>query len=312
MQLFLLFKFVVIYIIINIYIMLSFSSGMKYAQEPKPVEYDSLTIDLLEKQGKDLMRQGQGWMGPVSFRVSPASHEKTVSLLNQNTTSKPQEYPCLLPSEFWGCARVLSNYFGRLNEVAVSRTKWEFKSTAYPGNQLYAISRILSTERRKGLSYATIETLTYSIDEESNNQVDKMRQLDELLLLHEASENFYREREVRDDTKVDMEIPRTVYFRYNWNNGLWLNNIHTDDYARRFGYERGLPEFIMYMDWMFDAVVRKKGMYVVGVTIDVPLILPVYEGDKVTVKIRDEGKNHEVRFAKNNVLRLKGNIEVNR
>src|SRR3989344_2928927 len=249
---------------------------MKYVQEPKPVEYDPLTIALLEAQGKD-------WMSPVSFRVSSASHEKTVSLLNQNTTAKPMEYYHLLPSELWGCARVLSNYFGRLNEVAVSKI-----------------------ERRKGLSYATIETVTYS--HSGRTTIDHMKQLDELLLLHEAPEGFYKEREVEDNTEADMEVLRTVYFRYNWNKEIWKNNVHTDDYARRFGYKRGLPEFIMYIDWVFDAFIRKTSMYAGGFTIDVPLILPIYTEDKVTVKVKEDSKSHEIRFVKGNVLRLKGNI----
>jgi len=272
---------------------------MKYVQEPKPVEYDPLTIALLEAQGKD-------WMSPVSFRVSSASHEKTVSLLNQNTTAKPMEYYHLLPSELWGCARVLSNYFGRLNEVAVSKTRWELSGSPFPDEQLHAISRVSKIERRKGLSYATIETVTYS--HSGRTTIDHMKQLDELLLLHEAPEGFYKEREVEDNTEADMEVLRTVYFRYNWNKEIWKNNVHTDDYARRFGYKRGLPEFIMYIDWVFDAFIRKTSMYAGGFTIDVPLILPIYTEDKVTVKVKEDSKSHEIRFVKGNVLRLKGNI----
>jgi len=277
---------------------------MKYVQEPKPVEYDPLTIALLEEQGSD-------WMGPIAFRVSPASHEKTVGLLNHNTTSEPVAYHHLLPSELWGCARVLSNYFGRLNEVAVSRARWEFSSSPFPDNGLYATSRIIKTERRKELSYATIETITYS--KEGRTTIDHMRQLDELLLLHEAPDGFYKEREVKNDAEADLEILRRVYFRHNWNNGIWKNNVHTDEYARRFGYERALPEFIMYMDWVFDAFIRKAGMYTAGLKIDIPLILPIYEKDEIKVKVTEkEDKTHEVKFVKGNVLRLKGNISVNR
>jgi hypothetical protein len=265
------------------------------------VEYKPLTIAALEAT------KG-AWLGPVSFKISAASHEKTVRLLNQHTTERPMEYHHLLPSELWGCARVLSNYFGRLNEIAVSRTRWELQGMPFPGQQVQAKSRVVKTEVRKDLSYATIETVTSS--EDSSGRMDHLRQLDELLLFHEIPSGWkYQERLVKDNEGVDLTIPRILYFRHNWDPALWKNNIHTNDYAREWGYERALPEFITYLDQIFDAFIRKTKAYAGGFIIDVPLILPLYERDNFEVRLRRESREkYAVRFAKENQLRLRGTV----
>ncbi len=282
------------YIIINIYITLSFSSSMKYAQNPKPIEYDPLTKGLLESQET---------LEPVYFSITPESHGKTLALLNANTSEEPITLDTLLPSEMWGLARVLSNHFGRLNEVAVSRTKWEISNRSWPGYRMKASSRLIKTETRKGLSFALVETETRGMRSEL-----LMYQLDELMLLHGAPEGFYFEREIVDNLDPNFVVSREVYFRHKWDPTIWKNNVHTDDYAKRFGYEKGLPEFIMYMDCIFDAVYRREQERVNRSVIEVPLILPIYEHDKIEVKLRENLAGYDIRFVKDKVLRLKGSV----
>jgi len=265
---------------------------MKFGIEPKPVEYEPLTVKLLQSRGD---------FGPLEFSISEESHKKTLTLLNRNTEVEPLDLGSLLPSELWGCARVLSNYFGRLNEVAISRTQWVISGKAFPTDTLTARSRVVKTELRKGLPFALVETTT--ADTGGNTL---MSQLDELLLFHEVIDWAYKERFVADELSTELSIPRTVYFRHNWDPSLWKNNIHTNNYARKFGYELGLPEFIMYMDWVWDALFRIEGERAYNYSLDIPIILPIYEGDKIDVRMRKQDSGYKVTFTKGNFLRLKG------
>ncbi len=270
---------------------------MKYQGEPKPIEYDPLTRAALEAQPE---------LGPVHFQVSSGSHAKTNLLLNQHTSAEPVRYETLLPSELWGCARVLSQYFGRLNEIAVSKTTWELSGKAYPEEELTASSRLLRTEKRKGLSFALVETTTSTV-----SGTPLLKQLDELLLYHQAQEGWrYQEREVPDLEPFETSIPRTVYFRHSWNPEIWKNNIHTDEYARKWGYHQALPEFIMYLDWIFDAVYRQEQEKAFASQLDLPLILPVYEGDSITVRLQRLEQGFVVRLVKGEVTRLRGKVRL--
>ncbi len=265
---------------------------MKYAVEPKPVEYEPLTQDLLRSlKGQEL--------GPFSFNISLASHTKTLELLNQNTNTPDVNYPFLLPSEVWGCARVLSNYFGRLNEVAISKTKWEIYSLPGPKATLLSRSRIVDVYARKGLPYATIETAT----SEKNGREEKpvMKQIDEFILFHDIPEDWrYADKNIKNFESLEFKVNRRVYFRHNWDPKLWVNNIH-NDWAKKWGYKSGLPEFIMYMDWIFDAHYRNKGHAAFPLIIEVSMMLPIYDGEEFEVVLSEDrvvflqGRNERLR-----------------
>lgn len=268
---------------------------MKYNANPKPVEYEPVTRTLLESQSE---------FQPVYFTITPESHKKTLDLLNRHTNAEPLSLDTLFPSEMWGMARVLSNHFGRLNELAVSKTTWIVSGIAYPGQKLETTTSLVRTNVRKGLSFGFVKTET-----KGQNDELLMDQLDELLLLHEAPVGFYKEKNLPCKVEdPDISIERRVYFRHNWNPQLWHNNIHSDEYARRFGYESGLPEFVMYMDWIFDALFRLEKETAYKCRIDVPLILPVYEEDKINVALKRNQVGYNVVFLKKGILRLRGNI----
>lgn len=270
---------------------------MRYAQEPKPVDYEPLTRAKLEARPE---------LGPVSFRVSKGSHAKTVIYSNVWASAEQLVLDTLHPSELWGCARVLSQYFGRLNEIAVSRTRWEIKGRTKPAENLESRCRLLSTGIRNDLPVALIETIT--VDAQGNLLLTVT---DEFLLFHEVENWKYRERRVQDSAEHDLAIPRTVYFRHSWEPTTWRNNIHTDEYAQKLGYERALPEFIMYLDWIFDAIYRQEGDRAYNSIIDVPLILPFYQGDKFEVRLKQENKEkYTIRFARDNILRLQGTVRL--
>ena len=246
--------------------------------------------------------------GPVNFVIKPHSHEKSKKLLEKSDLDSQAKIisPYLLPSEMWGMARVFSSYFGRLNEIAVSRTKWQIYGTAKPNEELTAQSKVVSLDSKRGLSFATAETTTV-------NKAGKLllRCMDELILLHGINTPFYQERreEAEIPSNPTYQKTRRVCFRHVWDNGKWINNIHTDKFAQQFGYERGLPEFIMYMDWIFLSQLERRGEKSYhNTTIDILKILPVYKGDIVKVTATEGVQHSMVQFFRGNQKRLEAMV----
>lgn len=267
--------------------------------EEIPLKYTPLS--------KNNLKEGMEF-GPLRFVVNPSSHLKSKRLLEESDINNQTHInsPYLFPSEMWGWARVFSSYFGRLNEVAVSRARWDIFKAVKPGENLSADSKVLRIELRNNLPFALTETVTK--DEEGKIVISC---LDELLLLHDVDFEFYNER--NKECVIPKENPydrlRKVYFRYEWDDGKWINNIHTDKYAQKFGYERGLPEFIMYMDWIFLSQLERFGGFAYkNVSIDIKKILPIYLGEEIRILGRKVENDHEVQFFRGNQERLKAII----
>ncbi len=249
-----------------------------------PIEYTPLSLSNL----------GVGTeFGPLEYIVRSETHEKARRLLEESDLNQETRIttPYLFPSEMWAYARIFSTYFGRLNEIAVSRTTWRILGKALPGQKLTARSKVTNTQTRNNLPFATAETVTQDVTGKT-----LIHCVDELLLLHDVDFPFYQERakETPLPKNPTYERMRKVYFRHMWDNGKWINNIHTDEYARRFGYERGLPEFIMYMDWIFLSQLEPYGERAYSnTTIELRKILPIYKDE--TIKITgNEGTQHQV------------------
>ena len=266
-----------------------------------PIEYTPLSQSNLEIGTE---------FGPVDFSVTLPSHEKSRELLEKSDFHKQTRIttPYLFPSEMWGWARVLSAYFGRLNEAAVSRATWEIYRTALPDLKLRAKSKIMNVETRNGLPFATAKTITEDSDGNILTQC-----LDELLLLHDVACSFYQERgkETFIPKNPTYDKTRRVYFRYDWDNGKWLNNIHTDEYARRFGYERGLPEFIMYMDWIFLSQLEQFGEDAyVNRTIKLNKILPIYKDEIIRITETRVVQHSTIQFFRENQERVNAMVQA--
>lgn len=242
--------------------------------------------------------------GPVEFSVKLSSHEKSRQLLEKSDHHQQTRIstPFLYLSEVWGWARVFSAYFGRLNEAAVSRATWEIYGTALPDQKLKAKSKVVNVQTRNNLPFATAETTT---EDENGNLL--LKSLDELFLLHDVNYPFYQERakETIPPENLTYDRTRRVYFRYDWDNGQWLNNIHTDKYAQRFGYERGLPEFIMYMDWIFLSQLEQFGEEAYsGRTINLQKILPIYKNEIIRITETRGAQHSTVQFFRGNQERV--------
>jgi hypothetical protein len=265
-----------------------------------PVEYTPLSHSNLETGIE---------FGGVEFCVSKDSHDKTLRMLNDSDLEGKTKIntPCLLPSEMWGLARVLSQTFGRLNEIAASHSSWEVRGTVLPEAPLTATTRIAKKYSRNSRPFVEIEHETRDCDGRT-----VLRGVDELLLLHDVTHAFYAEPErEKAQTVLPANRRRRTYFRHQWDEEIWRNNIHTDSYARRFGYERGLPEFFIYMDWVFAELLKKEGQKAYeGTTIQLRRVLPLYENDVVDIVLDATPQRTIVRFLKEGHERLVADVHL--
>lgn len=231
-----------------------------------------------------LFKEGMEF-GSHKFVVGTKSHDKTISFLEKSYSSRLNlDHPLLLPSEMWGWARVLSQRFGRLNEVMATKVNWKIYGYGKPNEQLTAYSKVLRLENRKELPLVTIETTTLN----SENQI-LMKTEDECLMLHEVNHPIYdnsRHHSKLENFAIERVVSKKeviVYFRWKWDPKVWKNNIHTDDYARKFGFEKGLPEFAVYMDWLYLSQYLQKQKNPNKISIEVSKIKPFYEGDNLEI-----------------------------
>jgi hypothetical protein len=264
------------------------------ASQPLPVEYTPMSSRTL----------AEGQTFGLSFRVHPSSHDKTLSGLLESVGAplKPEAaYSCLLPSELWAMARVLSSVFGRLNELVLARTAWAMHGTTAPGAPLQA--RTVVGRIRKGrMPICTTHTDTFT-----ESGVPLVHAVDDILLTHDCAKPFFVERSIASPPAGDPLLYRAVhrvYCRFEWDPLIWVNNIHTDEYARQCGFDRGLPEFPVYMDWIYHAAVQAGWLRGGPFSIKLRKILPIYTGDVVEVIAYQDGDSLQVRFLKDGADRL--------
>ncbi len=248
--------------------------------------------------------------GPLSYIVKPHSHLKTLRLL-ENSQLNGHEHmhtDLLLPSEIWGWARTLSKYFGRLNAIAVTNSRWEIFGSALADQLLIASTEISNKYIRRGLPY--IEAITTTKNE--HGQI-LLKAKETVLLTSDITAPFYVEKDkpaIHLPESPIYDVTRKVYFRHQWNGNEWKNNMHVDDYAQSFGYKRGLPEFIVYMDWIFMTVFSRLGeMAFNRICIETDKILPIYEGEAIRIVSEKTAPfSYDVRFFNSTRERLQGKI----
>jgi hypothetical protein len=271
-----------------------------FIEKDLPIEYEPLVWENLN-EGQDF--------GPVEFLVSENSHNKTVSMLEDSDLRGETkiETPYLLPSELWGLARVLSRYFGRINEAAGTQAEWKILRGCFSEEKLTASTKVVSKEKKRGLEYVVMETET-----KNSTGYPILKSKDTVLLFYDAPEGFYKEKERQKIFFENTEYERKhkVYFRHKWDPKIWKNNLHTDKYARKFGYERGLPEFITYMDWIFLIPLSCFGDKAYDETsMQTKIILPMYEGENIDVSAQRQDNKYKVQFIRKGSLRVLANVD---
>ena len=271
--------------------------------KPLPIEYTPLSLaNLPEKKV----------FGPVPFEVKASSHVKTVGALLgsvQRRAGDEDQYPLLLPSELWGWARVLSKSFGRLNEVGVSRTVWEFHGSAAPETSVLAKSTVVGSARRGKVAYCDI--LTETCEASSGRLL--MRATDGFFLTHDCDKPFYTEPAPSKQAlpgNLLYDNQHRVYFRFPWDLSVWVNNIHTDRYAQQCGFERGLPEFVTYADWIYHAAVKSGWTRGRPFALHLARVLPIYFEEVVRVVAWPEADVLQFRFLRDEMERVVASVKL--
>ncbi|MGV8161812.1 MAG: hypothetical protein ACP5N2_00590 [Candidatus Nanoarchaeia archaeon] len=226
-----------------------------------------------------------GEIHTLDFKVKKETDEKTKQLLFESVHTGKFRLPThMMPSELWAAARNLSQTYDKLNEVINCRNEWHILGLA---NAEDALSARTSIKKLK-TPYVLIESTTYS-----QNKPLLICQ-DTVLLLHNTQYQF-KEPPIEKSTGEKIgEVE--IYFRYEWNEKKWKNNIHTN-YATTLGYKEEIPEFINYMDCIYA--------FTGSSNIQIKKLLPLYQGDKIDL-MRTE---NELIFSRHGEVRLKAKID---
>jgi hypothetical protein len=243
--------------------------------------------------------------GKIFFTVNQESHQKTVDLLLGSMEQKPAEkdpYPLLLPSELWAMARVFSQSFGKLNEVGLARAVWRIEGSAKPSCPLTASATVTAKIPKGSLAFCGTQTDTL---DESGKLL--MRADDKILMVHDCEKPFFVEpayTEAPVPGNVLYRNRHTVNFRYEWDPSVWINNIQVDEYAQHCGFERGLPEFIIFMDWIYHAGVQCNWIGDDPFVISLHKILPMYRDDIIDVLAYEHSGCLQIRLLRTGMERI--------
>lgn len=259
----------------------------------KSIPFSLTTLEL----GKDY--------GKIFFTVNQESHQKTVELLLNSMEQKPAEknpYPLLLPSEMWAMARVFSQSFGRLNEVGLGRAVWRVEGAGRPSWPLVASATVTGKIPKGNLAICSTQTDTC----DANGKL-LMRAEDKILMVHDCKKPFFVEPAYSETVIPEKALYRnqhSVYFRYEWDPAVWINNIHVDEYAQSCGFERGLPEFIIFMDWIYHAAAQCNWINDGPFCISLHKILPMYRNDVIDVIAFEHNGCLQVRLVRAGMERI--------
>ena len=257
-----------------------------------PIEYTPVTLNEISIGDK---------FGPIKFSISEKTDKKTKSYL-ENSDLQGQtklNFNFLMPSDMWGLARLFSQKYGRANETLLAKSFWEIRGYSFPKEDLFTEFEIKNTFEVDGLPFMVAETLTKNV----NGKI-LLKSIDQILLLHNVNKKFYIEKneQLAILDNPDYFCEREVYFRHKWNENKWKNNIHTKDYAQKFGFKEEIPEFINYMDWIFLASNEKMDENSYNKSINLKGLLPMYKKDVLLITSKKIGNVRLVRGSLKNNL----------
>jgi hypothetical protein len=223
----------------------------------------------------------------TNFHISTETALKTKNKLLESILSAEKIFNLksenLMPSELWATARNLSQTYDKLNEVVLARSTWNILGSAKSDEKLNAKTTIKKLLK----PYILMETTTYK------NNIAILKSKDYALLLHNSNHHFIEP--IPETAKGNKLGERKIYFRHEWNETKWRRNIHTT-YAKNLGYREEIPEFIIYMDWIYSATNARN--------IEIKKILPLYRNEKIDLLTNQ----NIIIFSKNGEVRLKARI----
>jgi hypothetical protein len=260
----------------------------KYATGDLPSEYLPLNEQNISPNEK---------FGPLPFSISQSSHQHHSEYLS-HCNPESIEGPHLYPFEFWPLPRVMSQWkFGRLNEVISIRADRVVPACPVGTQRLIGETTVTSISRRKGLCFGFFRSITRTESGDACMLAEDVLLLAngcDLSSLHDAVAEISNSR-----SEALIESPASILgswilrMRYKWPENLWVNNIHTNSYARSLGYEGGLIEGPAVADVVssYDRAQRRNP---IAFQMSWKYAGPLYEGTPV-VLISKSSNNEETR-----------------
>jgi hypothetical protein len=253
--------------------------------------------------------------GPVEFAIKPSTHQKHCDLLEIHHPYLEKEQH-IFPWEYNSGYRVGSQWkTGRFNQAIQASMSFDFFRPAKVGDRLLAYQLFTDKFERRGRKYMSF--LNDTVDAESGELVSRFGG-DVVLMTGQPKPAGLGEvtRQRQDEgawggassgavptntpnLPIGTEFPNQVtgpcpmrvsgHTPTGWDASKWIDNIHSDDYAQRLGYERGVAESPVAMEYAtLLTLVEFYGADVFFSTgkIFVKVTGPVYVGDHLIGKFR--------------------------
>jgi hypothetical protein len=144
-----------------------------------------------------------------------------------------------------------------------------------------------------------------------------MESTDKLILVNGSSKSKLKEVICKNESQRENYLNKNsdlnigsffLSYRYDWNEALWVNNIHNDRYARSLGYDRGLVE----APGVIDQILYNKVMspfFKPGYSFSWKYNYPLYHGIEVTLYLSKDEKSLKVVETKMNFIIMIVSIE---
>ncbi len=214
-------------------------------------------------------------MGPVDYDIKVSSHLKHADIIQVHHPWFQEELHLFAPWEMMCGARVMSRWkYGRLNAGLMTALDFHFFKPAKAGQKLLGEVIVVDKYHKRGRDYVLHSTTT---KDENGEKLFWTRE--ELILLGEhkgqvaghSGEESRKERwqekweQDGEEAEASPDLPLGFVLKCQirkplamavsgsaaggWSKDKWVDNIHSDDYAKSKGYAGGVVE--AYMVWEF-------------------------------------------------------------
>lgn len=264
----------------------------KFDAGPLPVKYSPLS--------RSTIFPGMVF-GPIEFQISPSSLKKQIEYWRRQHLSfvdamehSYQMFPFLL----WCLPRVLSRWYGRLNEVIAVCSEWTINADVDPSGTLVGSVGVVKTSERSGLEFATFKSRTYVPDG------TVVLEAEDTWLLANKSDLRILKKLASAEKKLPLNkllceqaiVARwRLTMRYIWDSRQWTNNIHVEEYAQHLGYAGALIEGPLVADLLYLFCVASFGEK--PRSIRWRFTGPLYSGRETFLLVNRNFPNNEVALA---------------
>jgi len=265
------------------------------------------------------IQSGQ-YFGTHSYSIPNGSHQHHLEYLkkgNQNCFFQFQT-DLLFTFEMFPLPRVLSSIggFKRVNEIISIHGERIIHELPKPDQTLYTEVKVdkVFTKNEIVFGYFTSTTKT------ATGKL-LMVSIDKAILLNQTNKKKFREviitkEQIIPKLKITNSIQKInkvqLFFRHKWDDKIWLNNIHTDSYAKYLGYQKGLIEAPCFVDLLLAN--QKTGMLLKdGVKLSWNYFSPLYHGILANIFLENERSKNNIYVcnANDNSILMTLNIQTN-